>query len=142
MPGFIHTLIGVGSLCDADCTVTFLRESLIVRDQEGTPVITGLRKASGLRLWRIALQPEEANLSIMPHNGTLATLASYSACELPSVASLIQYFHAASEYSFRSTWLKAICTGNYYLWPGITLANDTKYCPSATATIMVNLVQK
>ena len=28
--GFRHTLIGVGPLCDADCTVTFTREAVIV----------------------------------------------------------------------------------------------------------------
>ena len=38
--------------------------------------------------------------------------------------------------------LKAISAGNYSSWPGLTLANATKYCPSADATIMGNLVQK
>ena len=32
MPGFKHTLIGVGPLCDTDCTVTFTRAAVIVRD--------------------------------------------------------------------------------------------------------------
>ena len=31
MPGFLHTLIGVGPLCDADFTVTFTRKAVIVR---------------------------------------------------------------------------------------------------------------
>ena len=30
MPGFRHTLVGVGPICDAECTVTFTRESVIV----------------------------------------------------------------------------------------------------------------
>ena len=30
MPVFRHTLIGVDPLCDADCTVTFTREAVIV----------------------------------------------------------------------------------------------------------------
>ena len=47
MPGFCHTLIGLGPLCDADCTVTFTREAAIVRDTQGTPVLTGWRKALG-----------------------------------------------------------------------------------------------
>ena len=50
MPGFRHTLIGVGPLCDANCTVTFKNEAVIVRDKRGTPVLTGWREASGPRL--------------------------------------------------------------------------------------------
>ena len=42
----------------------------------------------------------------------------------------------------RSTWLKAIGSGNYSTWPGLTLANATKYCPTATATLLGHLVQK
>ena len=39
MPGFRHTLKGVGPLCDADCTVTFTRVVVIVRDSCGIPVL-------------------------------------------------------------------------------------------------------
>ena len=113
MPIFFHTLIGVGPICDADCTVTFTREALIVRDQQGTPVLKGCYKASGPRLWRIALQPGEANLPSMPHDATLATLLTYSAYYLLSVAALIRYFHALAGYPVQSTWLKSISAGKY-----------------------------
>ena len=46
-PGLHHNLIGVGPLCDADCTVTFTREAVIVRDKQVTPVLTGWREATG-----------------------------------------------------------------------------------------------
>ena len=105
-------------------------------------MITGWREASGPRLWIISLQPGEANLPIMPHNATLAELQVYSAYNLPSVAVLIRCFHAVAGYPVRSTWLKAISAGNYSSWPGLTLANATNYCPSATAIIMEHLVQK
>ena len=45
-------------------------------------------------------------------------------------------------YPFRSTWIGAIGAGSYSSWPGLTLANATKYCPSAKATITGHLVQK
>ena len=41
MPGFRHTLIDVGPLCDADCTVIFTSAAVIVRDLHGNPVLTG-----------------------------------------------------------------------------------------------------
>ena len=140
--GFRHTLIGVGPLWDADCTVTFTREAVIGRYQQGTPVLTGWCEASGPRLWIIALKPEEENLPSMPHDANLDTLLVYSAYDLPSVAALKRYLHAAAGYPVQSTWLKAISAGNYSSWPGLTLANATKYCPSSAATIMGHLVQK
>ena len=78
----------------------------------------------------------------MPNNAKLATLVAYSAYDLPSVVALISYFHAETGYPVRSTWLKAISAGNYSSWPGMTLANATKYCPYADATIIRHLVQK
>ena len=128
--------------CNADCTFTFTREAVIVRDTRGTPVLTGWREDSGPRICRIALQPGEANLPQMLHTANMATLEVYSAYDLPIVSALIRYFHAAEGYPVRSTWLTAISDGNYSSWPGLTLVNATKYCPSATATIMVYIVQK
>ena len=96
MPGFRQTLVGVGPLCDADCTFTFTSEAVIVQDIQGMTVLTGWREASGPQLWRIALQPGEANLPRMPHITHLATLAAYSAYDLPIVAALIRYFHTAA----------------------------------------------
>ena len=31
MPGFKHTLLGVGPICDAERTVTFSRDAVVVR---------------------------------------------------------------------------------------------------------------
>ena len=90
----------------------------------------------------IALQPGKSNLPNMPHNANMNTLEAYSAYDLPSVESLIRYFHATAGYPVRSTWLKDIGAGNYSTWTGLTLANATNYCPSATATILGHLVQK
>ena len=129
MPGFHHNLIGVGPLCDADCTVKFMREAVIVQDTRGTPVLTGWRENLGPSLLRIALQSGEANLPRMNCTANMATLEAYSAYDLLSVAVLIRYFHAETGYPVRSTWLTAISAGNYSSWPGPTLTNTTKCCP-------------
>ena len=112
MPGFRHTLIGVGPLYDAECTVTFTCAAVIVRDARGMPVLTGWRKNSGPRLWRIVLQPDEENLPQMPNTAHRTTLEAFSAYDLPSIESLIRYFHAAAGYPVCSTWLTAISAGN------------------------------
>ena len=142
MPGFRHTLIGVGPLCDADFTVAFTRTAVIVRNARGIPVLTGWRNHSGPRLWRIALQPGEANLPKMPHTAHRTTLEEYIVYDLPSIEALIRYFYAGAVYPVHSTCLKSISAGNYSSWPGLTLTNATKYCPSAKATIMGHFVQK
>ena len=98
-----ETLIGVGPLCDADCTVTFIRAALILRDARGIPVLTGWRENSGSRLFRIALQPDKENLPKMPNISHRATLEAYIAYNLPIVEALIRYFHEAAGYPVRST---------------------------------------
>ena len=142
MPGFKHTLIGVGPLCDADCTVTFTSTAVVVRDMHGNLVLTGWREKSGPRLWRIAPQFGKTTLPSMPYDAKKTTLKAYSAYNLPIVRALIRYFRVAAVYSIRSTWLKSIGSGNYSTCPGLTLANATKYFPTATATLMGHLVQK
>ena len=125
--GLLHTLIGVGPLCDADCAVTLTFQAVIVCNSQGTAILTVWREAIGPRLWKISLQPGESNLPSMPNDVKQATLAAYSAYDLPRVAALIRYFHAASGYPVRSTCIEAIGEVNYSLWPGLTLANATKY---------------
>ena len=85
MPGFRHTLIGVGPLCDADCTVTFTSADVVVRDPHGNPLLTGWQEQSVPRLWRIALQPNETTLPSMPYGSNKTKLQAYSAYDLPSV---------------------------------------------------------
>ena len=129
-------------MCDAKSAVAFTREAVIVRNKQGTAVLAGWREATGPRLWRISLQPGDSNLPSIPNDSKQATLAPYSTYDLPSIAALIRYFHTAAGYPFRSTWIKSIGAGNYSSWPGINLANATKYCPSAKATIMEHLAPK
>ena len=79
---------------------------------------------------------------LVPHDANRTTLEAYIAYDLPSIGALIRYFHATAGYPVRSTWLKVIGAGNYSTCPGLTLANATKYFPSATDTILGHLVQK
>ncbi len=40
---FPHTLIGVGPICDANCSVTFARDMIVVRNPQGIAIVYGLR---------------------------------------------------------------------------------------------------
>ena len=91
MPGFPHTLIGVGPLCDANCEVTFIQEAVIERNKQCKDILTGWHEATGPRLWRIDLQLVDSNLTSIPNDAKHATLMAYSAYDLPNVAALIGY---------------------------------------------------
>ena len=103
MLGFKHTLIGVGSLCDADCTVTFTSTDVVDRDLHGNLVLTGWQEQSGPRLCRIDLQPGEITLPSMPYDANKTTLKAYSSYDLPRVRVLTGYFHVTAGYPVRST---------------------------------------
>ena len=131
MPSFHYTLIGLGPICDAYCKVTFTKNNVILYDQGGSPILTGWRERNGSRLWSKALTTTPEELHTIPNSVDYTNLKAYRAYDLPSVETLVRYFHAADGFPVSTTWLKAIKVGNYRTWPGLTLANATSYCPSA-----------
>eukprot|EP00804_Cyclotella_cryptica_P008991 CCRYP_003100-RA/>CCRYP_003100-RA protein AED:0.31 eAED:0.29 QI:0/-1/0/1/-1/1/1/0/525 len=54
--------------------------------------------------------------------------------ELPSIEQSIRYLHAAAGFPTKSTWLAAICKGNYSTWPLITVKNIHKHFPQSEKT--------
>ena len=60
---------------------------------------------------------------------------------MPSIEDLVLYLHAASGLPVRSTWIAAIRSGNYSSCPGLTYANDSKYCPNSNKTIKGHMNQ-
>ncbi|KAL7531241.1 hypothetical protein ACHAWF_011470, partial [Thalassiosira exigua] len=107
------------------------------------PVLSGWRDPEGARLWYFDLLPEEEDLpqptTFEPRNQ--ATLAAYSAYDLPSVQALVRYFHAAAGFPVRDTWLRAIKNGNFDSWPGLTYNNAARYCPNADETLKGHMTQ-
>eukprot|EP00804_Cyclotella_cryptica_P019415 CCRYP_006612-RA/>CCRYP_006612-RA protein AED:0.40 eAED:0.40 QI:0/-1/0/1/-1/1/1/0/326 len=51
--------------------------------------------------------------------------------ELPSIEQSIRYLHSAAGFPTKSTWLAAICKGNYSTWPLITVKNVHKHFPQS-----------
>ncbi|KAL7525219.1 hypothetical protein ACHAXR_001556, partial [Thalassiosira sp. AJA248-18] len=142
MPGFQQTLVGIGPICDAGFTVHFSDVDVIVRDKNGREVLSGWRALDEpAKLWHFNLLPEgeEIPTETMPRQS--ASLAAYSAYDLPSVGALVAYLHAAAGFPVKDTWLRAIKAGNYATWPGLTYSNAAKYCPDAEETILGHMVQ-
>ena len=91
------------------------------------PILTERQDKEGVRLWRIALTSTSDKLPAMSDNAYQTTLKSYITYDLPSVESLVRYFHSAEGFKFRATWINTVKAVNYRTWSGITLANATAY---------------
>ena len=142
MPNFPHSLVGIGPICDAGYTVEFTSAAVVVRATCGRAVLTGWRDQQPPKLWRFALRPDAADALPEPSSPRqTASLAAFSAYDLPSVEALVRYFHAAAGYPVKDTWLRAIKAGNYASWPGLTYHNAAKYCPTPDATLKGHMVQ-
>ena len=118
MPSFTNTLIGVGPICDSDCTVIFTRQHVTVLSPKGKAILIGWREKKLTRLWRFALKPTE-NVINYYRTTSPTTPAVHSAYDLPSLEALVRYMHAAEGLPLKSTWLRAIKKGNFETWPGM-----------------------
>ena len=129
MPYFAHNLVGIGSFCDDDCTVTFDKDAVNIAGPAGRPIITSCSESKGACLRRITLvHQEDPEPPIVPgKDADQELIDAFSAYELPSSESLVFYFHAAAGFPASNTWLKAIKLGNYEPRTGITYQNVTKY---------------
>jgi hypothetical protein len=61
--------------------------------------------------------------------------------DLPSIASLVGFYHACMGFPVKQTWLEAIKARNFETFDGLTYSNAARYCPDADETIMGHLAQ-
>ena len=50
MPQFTNNLIGIGKICDAQCTVSFTNKEVIVCNSSGNQIWQGLCETSGAQM--------------------------------------------------------------------------------------------
>ena len=100
MPGFAHNLVGIGGFCDEDCTVTYTKTDVTIYDPSGVAIVRGWREPPPSELWRMSVvaEGEEVPKPRMVPGSKTVSLAAFSAYDLPSVAALVRYFHAAAGY--------------------------------------------
>ena len=102
MPSFTNTLIGVGPIYDANCTVIFKKKDVTVLSTGCKKILTGWREKKLPRLWRFALKPNNNIITDYTTNSQ-KNPAAHSAYNLPSIESLVQYMHAAVGLPVKST---------------------------------------
>ena len=142
MPGLQQMLICIGLICDVGFTVTFSEDKVVVHDAANRVILPGCCDPEvPPDLWYFNLLLDPQDVPVLAATCQQASLGAYSAYDLPSVAALVRYLHAAAGFPVRDTWLRAIKDGNYETWPGLTYNNASKYCPNNDETIMSNMVQ-
>jgi hypothetical protein len=62
--------------------------------------------------------------------------------DLPSIGTLVGFYHACLGFPVKQSWLDAIKAGNCDTFDGLTYSNAAKYCPDADETIMGHLAQQ
>ena len=124
--------VGVGTIFDFNCTVTFSKHAVNIYSPNGTPIITCWSEPDGTSLWRMYLLPnpeEVPQLSLHPVTHK-TSLQSFIAYDLPSAEVIVIYFHAVTGLPVRNTWLQAIKRGNFASWPGLSYQNLAILFPS------------
>ena len=138
---FKHTLIGIGTICDAECNITFSNRDITVFDPDNTPVLTGWRETAGDKLWHFYLLPDASQLPLAHPDTENDLLSAYIAYELPSVKALVRYLHAAAVFPVKSTWLNATKSRNFATFPGFTYSNAAKYYHELSETIKAHIIK-
>ena len=59
--------------------------------------------------------------------------------DLPSIGSLVGFYHACLGFPVKQTWLDTIKAGNCDTFDSLTYSNAAKYCPDVEETIMGHL---
>ena len=121
MPTFKNTLVGIGPICDANCTVVFKKQDVTVISPEGKSILQGCREKKLPRLWRFALKTNDrGEQKYTTTNQKIPEANSVSVYDLPSVEALVHYMHATTGFPVKYTCIKAIKNGNFESWPGLT----------------------
>jgi hypothetical protein len=119
------SLVSMGVLCDAGCTVTLDKDQVVITNGN-LHVTTGQRTRNGLWNLDFARHTPRANL---------ATLAIQTASDR------IAFLHAAAGYPVVSTWIRAIQQGFFTTWPGLTTQTVKQYLPKSLITALGHLDQ-
>ena len=102
MPDFTNTLICVGPIFDANCTVVFQKKDLTVLSTEGTPILQGWRENKLPRLWRFYLKPNDRSIQNYTTTNQKISVA-HIAYGLPIIEALFRYMHVSSGFPVKST---------------------------------------
>jgi hypothetical protein len=127
-----QALLSIGTFCDAGCTATFTATDVTIT-LGGQIILSGKREPPGL--WKTIINKPLDSDKINPWqaNGAYTT-------QLRSNA--IKFMHAACFSPTTATWTKAIDSGAFQSWPGLTSKAVRQLLPKSMATAMGHMDQQ
>jgi hypothetical protein len=129
IPGIAtSSLLSVGQLVDANCSVKFNRTSVEVLHNHKR-ILEGIRDERN-RLWTVDLQANnlhKANNEKAKQN--LKSEQAHNVYECTNKRDSVRFLHAAAFSPVQDTWLKAIWAGHFATWPGLTKDIVCKHIP-------------
>ena len=152
VPGITEdSLVSTSKMADAGYISIFDGEEVNIYDASNTQitvtrgaVLRGWRDAT-CGLWRIPLVKNVTNKNaetvlvkappteLLPNRpGTKE--AVHNVYELKTKPEMIRYYHAATGFPTKRTWLSAIKCGNFVSWPGLTVDAARKHFPESEET--------
>ncbi len=89
--------------------------------------------------YKIKFQYDTSVFTVMASSGHLPF--DPHQVDLPSIPTLVAFYHACLGFLVKDTWLNAIKVGNCDMFVGLTYLNVACYCPNSDETILGHLVQ-
>ena len=53
-----HYLMGLGNICDTECSMYFHKCKVTIYDPHGLPLLQGWQENKGAKLWQFSLRPQ------------------------------------------------------------------------------------
>jgi hypothetical protein len=147
------SLISVGQLVDANCSVTFDKTKVeVLHNRE--KILEGQRNTRN-GLWTVDLQDNNSRPSLDGKKGgttslqvdgapqaTLNLYEAHSIYECTNKRDLVRFLHAAAFSPVQDTLLKAIPAGHFSTWPGLIEDLVRKHLLKEIATVKGHLSQR
>ena len=128
-----HSLVSIGTLCDAGCEVNFTTTTVTVRHNKNI-VMSGTRTPPGL--WHFAIPAHQSTPTSRPDHYTALSAIGY-----PNASELVAYAHAAMFSPALSTLEQALQKGYIRNIPGLTAQTLRRHPPRSVATAKGHLDQ-
>ncbi len=132
VPGLHSTLVSVPKLADAGYTTVFSKKGAAhtTTITANKPPILEANRCNLAGLWKLPLHPygKMAN-GEPPHNEAINVII-----DLPSTCQNFLWYHAAAGFPPKETFIRAVCNGNYAMWPQLTVQLIHKYMPDLDET--------
>jgi hypothetical protein len=114
--------------------VTMHKEQDILNTCKGKPILIGVHNNHGGYRIPVVQQRGRWQPRHPSKKAWQALQQANSVYNLPSTEQAVTWMHAVCGYPVKSTWTKAIKSGNFMGWPILTKCNVNKYYPDTKET--------